>query len=158
MPVLLAAAALAAPATAGADQAPAPPPPPDTTAPVLTGVSISTKAVKAAAGAKVSFTLSEDANVAGAVFAHRSGYLVEGKCRLDAARRGPGKHRHTRKACSKLVRIGSFFAATALKGPNVAKLGFSVLKPARYRLVLTPRDRTGNLGKAANIEFQIIKS
>ena len=141
-----------------AAQAPPTPPPPDTVKPVLTAVFATPKAATAADGAKVTFTLSEDANVAGAVFAHRSGFLVEGRCRLDAKQRAAGKHRKARAACAKLVRIGSFFAAMAVKGVNVAKLGLKTLKPERYQLVLTPRDRTGNLGKDAKLEFEVLKA
>lgn len=154
--VIAVATVLAAPARA--DQAPPSPPPPDTTAPGLSAVSMAPTTVKQGAAARVSFTLSEDANVSGAVSEHRSGYLVGGHCRLDAAGRAPGKRRRARQACTRLVRIGSFFAATALKGANVAKLGLSALKPGRYRIVLTPRDATGNMGAAAHREFRIVKA
>ena len=152
---LLSSAIVASPAPAAV----APPSPggPDTVAPVLSKVAISAKRVKAKTGASVSFTLSEDAQVAGAVLVRRFGYLVDGRCRLDAARRAKGKGRKPRKPCSKLVRIGSFFAASAVAGPNIAKLGLAALKPAGYQLTLTPRDRIGNRGKIAKLNFQIVK-
>lgn len=153
---LLVAAALAGAPPAWAQTAPASPPPPDTKAPVLTDVALSAAAVKAADGASVSFNLSEEANVAGAVSAYRAGRLVDGRCVPGAALRGPGKHRRARRACTKLVRVGSFYVAVAPKGPNIAKLGLRALKPGRYRVTLTPRDRTGNLGAVAKVELRVV--
>ena len=154
--LLLVAVALAAPSSAWADAAPASPPPPDTTPPVLTDVVVSAASVKAADGASVRFSLSEEANVAGAVSAHRAGRIVNGRCVPGAALRAAGKHRRARRACTKLVRVGSFYVVAAPKGPNVVKLGLSALQPGRYRVTLTPRDRTGNLGAVAMVELRIV--
>jgi hypothetical protein len=153
--VLLTAATAGAPSALAADPAPTSPPPPDTTAPVLSDVLVGAAVVKASAGASVRFSLSEVANVAGAVSEHRTGRLVTGRCIPGAAIRAAGKHRKARKACTKLVRLGSFYLAGAPAGPNVAKLGLKALKPGRYQVTLTPRDRTGNLGTVAKVELRI---
>ncbi len=148
--------ALAAAPASLAQTAPPTPPPPDTIPPVLSDVVVSAALVKASDTASVRFTLNEIANVAGAVSEHRAGRLVSRKCVPGAAIRAAGKHRHTRRACTKLVRRGSFFVATAAAGPNIVKLGLKALKPARYQVTLTPRDRTGNLGAVATVELRVI--
>ena len=156
IPLLLAVALLTASPALAADPAPTSPPPPDTTPPVLSDVLVSAPVVKAATGASVRFSLSEVANVAGAVSEHRAGRLVSGRCVPGAAIRASGKHRKARKSCNKLVRLGSFYVANAPPGPNVAKLGLKALKPGRYRVTLTPRDRTGNLGAVATVELRLV--
>jgi hypothetical protein len=156
IPLLVAAALAGAPSALAADPAPTSPPPPDTTAPLLSDVLVSAPVVKVATGASVRFSLSEVANVAGAVSEHRAGRLVSGRCVPGAAIRAAGKHRRARKSCTKLVRLGSFYVANAPAGPNVAKLGLKALKPGRYQVTLTPRDRTGNLGAAATVELRVV--
>ena len=140
---------------ARAQTAPPAPPPPDTTPPVLSDVIVSAAVVKASETENVRFTLNEIANVAGAVSEHRSGRLVSGKCVPGAAIKAAGKHRRTRRPCTKLVRLGSFFVANAPAGPNIVKLGLKALRPARYQVTLTPRDRTGNLGAVATVELRV---
>ena len=154
LPFLIVAALAGAPPALAAT--PTSPPPPDTTAPVLSDVLLSAPVVKVATGASVRFTLSEVANVAGAVSEHRAGRLVDGRCVPGAAIRAAGKHRRARKTCTKLARLGSFYVADAPAGPNVAKLGLTALKPGRFQVTLSPRDRTGNLGALATVELRII--
>ena len=145
---------LAAPAAA--QTAPAAPAAPDTTAPVISHVVLVAATVRASDGAAVRFTLSEEANVAGVLAEHRAGRIVGRRCVPGAKPRAAGKHRRLRKACTKLVRVGGFYVAAAPAGDNVVKLGLKALKPGRYRVTLSPRDRTGNLGRAAAVELRIV--
>jgi hypothetical protein len=89
-------------------------------------------------GAKLSYSLSEAATVKVAI--QRCVRKRHGKCRRYKARRGS-------------------LAAKGVKGANVLQLGGYFrgrkLRPASYRLVLTPTDLKGNRGTGVKVAFTI---
>jgi Ca2+-binding RTX toxin-like protein len=137
----------------------------DVTAPRLTGFRLSRGKFAAAPrgpsarpartriGAKVSFTLSENATVAFGVERRRAGRRVGGRCRK------PTRRNRSRGRCN--LRLKGGFSRTAEQGSNsfrfTGRLRRRKLQPARYYLVATATDGARNRAKPSRIPFTIAR-
>jgi hypothetical protein len=117
---------------------PVPPPAPDTTAPVISGLSISPPSFKAKKGAAVSFRSSEAASV-----------------RFTVLRKPAYNH-------GRFKALAGSFTASATAGANRfhfdARLKGKRLKPGRYRLVAVATDALGNASKPKRQPFKVLAS
>jgi len=137
----------------------------DATAPRLTDLRLSRRRFAAASrgpsaraarkpiGAKVSFTLSEDAIVAFGVERRRAGRRVGGKCRK------PTRRTRSRRRCD--LRLKGRFARTAGQGRTSFRFTGRVrgrkLKPGRYYLVAAATDAAGNRARPVRVGFTVVR-
>lgn len=145
---------------------PLPPPPPalDTTAPVVTGASLTSRtfavgssatALTASAkrGTTVRYTLSEAARVTIAISRQVSGRRSGARCVKPA-----GKVRRA-KRCTRYVLAGTL-TRTGVPGPNSVAFSGRIanrkLTPGRYRMLLVSTDTAGNRSKATQLRFTIV--
>ncbi|HEX8122280.1 MAG TPA: hypothetical protein VF549_13545 [Solirubrobacteraceae bacterium] len=147
----------------------APPPivtPVDKVAPALSGVSLSARTFRVAAGATavaaaakrgttVRYTLSEPATVSFAISRATKGRRVGGKCR-----RATRKNRRKR-ACTRYVKAGRTITRRSPAGGSTLKftgrIGTKKLKPGRYRMAIAAADAAGNRSKATRLKFRIVR-
>ena len=143
---------------------PSPPPPPagDTTAPVLSSLSLAPKKFRAAniggsvavaVGGRLRYSISEAGTVTFTVQRLVKGHRRAGRCR--AGGRGG-------KRCTIAQKIkGSFARTRAAAGPDqfrfTARVGGKALKPGRYRLTARAKDVAGNAATASTAGFTIVK-
>ena len=154
------------PPAAPPSPAPALTPLADTTAPLISGLSVNprrfrsgnralARIAKTKDSAGVSLTLSEAATVRFTARRLRSGRRVAGRCvapRTGNRRRG---------ACERTTPTGGAVTLLLPAGPSV--LGFSgrlkrALPPGRYRLSVVARDVAGNASAARQTSFTVLRS
>ena len=127
-------------------------PAPDTTAPVLSGLSLSSKSFTTKKGTRVRFTLSEAASVLLEVESISKGRKSGSKCVKET--------RKLRKAkkCNRYTGRGSF-KATGKAGANdisfKGTIGGKRLATAEYRLKVRATDTAGNRSKQLTKTFRI---
>jgi len=106
-------------------------------------------------GARVSYTLSEPAEVTFTVERSQPGRRVKRKC--VAAKR---KHRR-RPACRRVVAVRGSFSHRGAEGTNAfrftGRVGGRRLRPGRYELIGVPVDAVGNRGTAVRAKFRIVR-
>lgn len=152
---------------------PPPPPPPvtDRTAPVLTkpGLSLTrfraarsgagvtvvkAKPKRTAVGAKLSFSLSEDATVTLTVQRRATGRREGGVCKA------PTRAKRRSKPCARYVSVKGSVSFQAKAGKVIVRfsgrIGGRALKAGRYRLAAVPRDAADNTGSAKRVSFTIV--
>jgi len=142
----------------------------DTTAPVITKVSLTRKrfrrsakatAISAArrrrakAGTTLRFTLSEAARVTVAFQRKTAGRRVRGKCRKAT----PGRRRL--KRCTRYVAAGRITRASLPAGANrialSGRLGRKRMKLGPYRLTLRALDAAGNRSAPKRLTFRLVR-
>ena len=154
-------------------RAPAPPPggpgaPIDTTAPLLTSVSLTntTFAVRPRGAAEVPvtarakrgtvfrYTLSEDARVVFTITRATIGRRVGGSCRRRT------NANRSRRRCTRYVRAGRF-AKQSATGANrhrfSGRIGRRSLRPGKHRATLVATDAAGNRSAPRRLGFTIVK-
>ena len=141
---------------------------PDTIAPVLSAAKLTNTtfavdakgaaetlvtAKKAKKGTTFRFTLSEAARVLFKIEQKAKGRKVGRTCRK------PARSNRSRKACTRLVAIGTF-GQDAAAGGNARKfsgrLGKKSLKPGSYRATLSARDAAGNVSAVRRLSFRVV--
>jgi Divergent InlB B-repeat domain len=141
------------------------PPPPvliDAVKPVLSALSLSRTAFRAArsgpsiaaVGTRVRYFLSELATTYFRVYRRTVGARVGGRCVRRTARY------RDRKRCIRYVRLRGRFSHEGVAGANAfrfrGRLAGRRLRPGRYRLTGRPKDDAGNLGKTRRVRFRIL--
>ncbi|HEX8122281.1 MAG TPA: hypothetical protein VF549_13550 [Solirubrobacteraceae bacterium] len=144
----------------------APPPPADTVAPTLSGVSLSARTFRVAAGAtavaaaakrgtSVRYTLSEPATASFAISRATKGRRVGGKCRRAT------RSNRRRRACTRYVKTGRTITRRSPAGASTLKftgrIGTKKLTPGRYRMAIAATDVAGNTSKARRLQFRIVR-
>ncbi len=141
---------------------PGPPPAPDLAAPIVRRLTLSPHSfvaarrggsVAAAAGARVSFRLSEPALTTFRVKRATAGRRVGKKCVAPT-------HRNRRaRPCTRYVQMRGSFTHRALRGANscrfTGRLTGKRLRPGKYRLVAGATDRAGNVSVSVEAPFGI---
>jgi hypothetical protein len=123
------------------------------TKPTLTGFSLAhATTLKSAAGAKVSFVLSEQGSVTLTVARQVPGRRVGSACRP------PTSKNRTKPRCRRWVAVGSF-RVVGQAGSNTAylpsRVGGKALGPGHYELVATATDPAGSVSASSKIDFKI---
>jgi VCBS repeat-containing protein len=112
-------------------------------------------AARAKRGTKFTFTLSEASRVVFTFQLKVKGRKVGTKCV-----RATSKNKKGHKACTLLVRFGSF-AVQGKKGVNTksfsGKIGKKSMKPGKYRASLVATDAAGNKSKAKLLNLKVVK-
>lgn len=132
---------------------------PDTTAPVLSGLSVTPSrfgrpatakpkrgAKKIARAARLSTGLSEAATITGSVDLARSGRRAGGRC-VAATRKNRSARRCTRYTRAATLTFPA--AAGTTTRAFTAKVGTRTLGPGTYRLTASAKDGAGNVSKAS---------
>ena len=141
---------------------PAPPPPsggggggpaaPDTTAPVLSGVSV--PLMRSGIGGPVTYILSEPSRVTFKWERVLLGRRVKGKC-VRATKRN-----RKRRSCRRYITSGTS-AHQGGGGQNVyafpARLGSNLLKPGPYRVTAQATDAAGNRSRQIIVKFAVTR-
>jgi hypothetical protein len=135
------------------------PPPPDTTAPALSGVSLSRARfpLSSRAGAALRLTSSEAGTLSILVERARPGRKVkrDGKVVCTAVRRPVARGR-----CTAYARAATLTRALAVGQTSVkiaARIGAKRLAPGKYRLTIAVRDAAGNVSQAKRLTFAILR-
>jgi glucose/arabinose dehydrogenase len=104
-------------------------------------------------GGTVTFRLNESATVTFTVQRARAGREINGRCRRDSR-----THRKARPCTMWTAVLGSF-RATGRRGFNqltfTGRIGGRMLDAGHYRLVASPRDTAGTIGKPVRASFSI---
>jgi hypothetical protein len=126
-------------------------PQPDVTDPKLSSVSLLPKAFKGSS--TLLYRLSETATLTLKVEKASKGRKVGRKCRKQTAKN------RLRKRCTRYVKLRGAIKATGGKGLNQltipSQIGGRKLAPGKYRLVVTARDKAGNVSAVKRIGFRI---
>ena len=120
----------------------------DTTAPVITGASITPKRFKAKRSATVRFTLSEPAALKLVVSRAAAGRKVKGRCRK------PTRANRAKRRCTRWVARKTLTPA-GVAGANAVRLPGARLKPGRHRVAITATDAAGNRSARVTLAFKI---
>jgi hypothetical protein len=127
--------------------------PADTVKPLLTALAISPPTFRAAIGATIFYSVSEQSAVVFRVERRLAGRKSKGRCVK------PGKRNRSHKKCTRYVRLKGSFAHSGPEGANGFKFDGRLkgkrLKAGRYRLVAVPNDAAGNRGAAKRTGFSI---
>lgn len=156
----------------GADEYPPPSPAPtptapDKTKPVASGLNVVPDLFAAFAGRGPSVLASRKKPRRGATVRYRLSEPATVSFTFERAVKGRKKgrrcvpRRHKGRPCVRYRRLRGSFTDSGKAGGNSfrfsGRLKRKPLKPARYRLVGTPRDAAGNRGKAVRTKFRIVK-
>ena len=110
---------------------------------------------RAPVGTRVVYALNEVARMTFTIERAALGRKVKGKCVK------PRRSNRKKKKCTRWVAVKGSFEHQGATGPNsfrfTGRLRSKKLKPGRYRLVGTPTDVAGNVGRAVRTKFQIVK-
>jgi len=128
----------------------------DTVAPVFTGrLTLSPPAFRAAAGTSVRFSLSEAAAVTLTVARRTTGRRAGGRC-VKRTRKN-----HARRRCIRYVRVAGSLTSAGTAGANrvrfSGRLRSRKLPAARYRLLATAIDLSGNRSAPSRAAFRILR-
>jgi hypothetical protein len=138
--------------------------PPDVTAPRIRALRLKPRrfraarrggSVSAALGARISYRLSEAANVRFRVQRRAAGRRAGRRCVK------PRRGNRGRKGCVRWVRQRGSFSRRGKAAANSlrfsGRLAGRRLRPGRYRLIAVPTDPAGNRGRAVRAGFRIVR-
>ena len=141
----------------GCPAAPPAPPPnaPDLTKPVLSSLTLSRTRFRAAAGATVSYSVSEAATIEFRVERALPGRRVKGKCRK------PSRSNRRARKCTRYSLLTGTLSHQAVAGSNKYKFPGSLrgrkLAVGQYRLRAVAKDPAGNLSTLSRTAFRIVR-
>jgi hypothetical protein len=125
----------------------------DTIAPVLTALAVAPVRFRAAKGATIFYTASEQSALVFRVERRVAGRKSKGRCVK------PRKRNRGHKKCKRFVRLKGSFTHSGTEGTNAfqfdGRLRGKRLKPGRYRLVAVANDAAGNKSKRKRASFSI---
>jgi Tol biopolymer transport system component len=142
---------------------------PDTTAPVITALSVShkrfavapgrtaasAKRKRAKKGTTFRFTLSEDAATKIAIARRSAGRRKGKKCVT------PTRKLRKAKRCFRFKTVATLNRAKTIRGANrvryTGRIGRKKLRPGPYRATLTATDVAGNRSRARRVSFRVVR-
>jgi hypothetical protein len=125
----------------------------DTIAPVLMALAVAPAKFRAARGATIFYTASEQSALVFRVERRVAGRKIKGRCVK------PSKRNRRHRKCRRFVRLKGRFSYSGTEGANAFKFDGRLkgkrLEPGRYRLVAVANDATGNKSKPRRARFSI---
>ena len=127
--------------------------PPDVVAPAITALAVAPATFRAAKGATILYTVSEQSALVFRVERRVAGRKSKGRCVK------PRKRNRGHRRCKRFVRLKGSFSHAGPEGANAfrfdGKLNGKRLRPGRYRIVAVANDAAGNKGKPKRASFTI---